>query len=213
MQNVCNEKKFVHDVYDNIAQDFSRTRTRVWNEVKSFIDSIDINTNCLEIGCGNGKNMYRRDIVMTGIDTCEAFVKICLQKSLNASIMDCYHLQYEDNSFDNIMSIAVFHHLSTEERRIKALSEMIRVLKPNGTGFVSLWSFENQNHVKNKFIQGDNLVNWKHSITGQLFQRYYYIFDESKVNKYFDEFCDNIKLIHKINVLGNWYIKFEKLVK
>jgi ubiquinone/menaquinone biosynthesis C-methylase UbiE len=148
---------------------------------------------------------------MTGIDTCEAVVEICLQKSLNASIMNCCHLQYEDNSFDNIMSIAVFHHLSTEERRIKALSEMIRVLKPNGTGFVSLWSFENQNHIKNKFIQGDNLVNWKHSISGQLFQRYYHIFDESKVTKYFDQFYD-IKLIHKINVLGNWYIKFVKLV-
>ena len=42
MSNVS-EKEYVNDVYDSIAEDFSRTRTRVWERVKIFIDSIKEN--------------------------------------------------------------------------------------------------------------------------------------------------------------------------
>lgn len=202
------EKEYVNDVYDSIADDFSRTRTRVWEHVKTFIDSVQKDSRCIDIGCGNGKNMYRKDINMIGIDMCDKFVSMCNSKDLCAYKMDCCELSFDDEVFDNAMSIAVFHHLTTHERRLQALSEMIRVLKPNGLGMMSLWSFENQN--KHSFIKGDNMVSWKHSENGIVFDRYYYIFDELEVDEYLLNFKDDVNIIMKYNDQGNWYVIFQK---
>ncbi len=40
------------------------------------------------------------------------------------------------------MSVAVLHHLSTIERRQKAISELIRVTKPGGKIFIEVWAKE-----------------------------------------------------------------------
>lgn len=205
------EKDYVHDVYDSIADDFSRTRTRVWEHVKIFIDSIQHSSYCIDIGCGNGKNIYRNDINMIGIDACKKFVDICNERGIHAFKMDCCELSYDDNVFDAAVSIAVFHHLTTHERRIRALSEMIRVLKPNGLAMISLWSLENQD--KHSFVKGDNMVSWKHSKSNLLFDRYYYIFDEKAVDEYLLHFKDTINIISKCNDRGNWYVTFKKFDK
>jgi alkylated DNA repair protein alkB family protein 8 len=209
------EKRYVNDVYDNIAEDFSRTRTIVWEYVKLFIDSIKEHSYCIDIGCGNGKNMYREDINMIGIDTCKKFVDICNQRNKHAYNMDCCELSFNDNVFDAAISIAVFHHLSSHERRQRGLSEMIRVLKPNGFGLISLWSYENQSQKQNKrtFIKGDNMVSWKHSENGVVFKRYYHIFDEKAVDNYLLDFENDINIINKCNLLGNWYVIFQKCNK
>ena len=208
MSNVS-EKEYVNDVYDSIAEDFSRTRTRVWERVKIFIDSIKENSNCIDIGCGNGKNMYRRDLNTTGVDMCDKFVNICKQKSLNVRKMDCCELLFDNSVFDAAISIAVFHHLSTYERRIKAFSEVIRILKPQGIGLISLWSFENQ--TNQSFVKGDNMVSWKHVKKNLTFNRYYYIFDEKSLNDYLFDFKNKVNIISKFNDHGNWYIIFKKL--
>ena len=41
-------------------------------------------------------------------------------------------LPFEDNFFDVIVSSLVIHNIPTKELREKSLSEMVRVLKPNG---------------------------------------------------------------------------------
>ena len=79
MSSIISEKHHVKDVYDAIATDFSRTRTRIWNHVQKFLDNIPDNSKCIDIGCGNGKNMMYANnrLDFTGIDNCENFVKIC----------------------------------------------------------------------------------------------------------------------------------------
>ena len=52
------EMKYVLNVYDNIADHFSKTRNTVWNAVKDFLESLPDNQNGIEIGFGNGKNMH-----------------------------------------------------------------------------------------------------------------------------------------------------------
>jgi alkylated DNA repair protein alkB family protein 8 len=41
-----------------------------------------------------------------------------------------------------VISIAVIHHFATEERRIRALQELWRILKPGGTLLVFVWAKE-----------------------------------------------------------------------
>ena len=54
--------------YEQIASHFSETRHHVWPPVKKFIDSFKVNSLVADIGCGNGKNMYRKDCEFIGLD-------------------------------------------------------------------------------------------------------------------------------------------------
>ena len=120
------------------------------------------------------------------------------------------------DSFEFALSIAVFHHLSTEERRIKALKEMIRVLQPGGRGLLSLWSVEQPKTLKRKFKKGDNIVLWKYPDNyyignGESFERFYYIYDKEMFEAYIENVADLIEIEKIYNEMGNWYCVFKKL--
>ena len=111
-----------------------------------------------------------------GIDNCENFIKICLNKGLNVINCDMTKIPLKENYFDGILSIASFHHLSCPERRHECLKEMSRILKPNGSILLSVWSYDQTHNYKLKFDYGDNYVPWKDKDGAVKGQRYYYIF-------------------------------------
>ena len=49
---------------------------------------------------------------------------------------------FRSNAFDVCICIAVVHHLSTPERRLVALKELVRIVRPGGRILVSVWAFE-----------------------------------------------------------------------
>ena len=120
-----------------------------------FLESQETNMKGLDIGCGNGKNILNFPYLnIDGVDKCQGFVDICNDKGLNVMCGDCLDLyDYKDESYDYAMSIAVYHHLSTNEHRFKAVMEMIRVLKPGGRGIFCLLS-KIKKHLKSKKFQG-----------------------------------------------------------
>ena len=123
----------VKDIYNKIANEFDNTRYRPWSCVESFLGNVPENSSIGDIGCGNGKNMlFRKDCINYGCDFSNSLVKICNKKGLNVINGDTLNIPFNDNSFDYTLSIAVIHHLSTEEKRKKAITELIRVTKPNG---------------------------------------------------------------------------------
>ena len=135
-------------------------------------------------------------------------------KKLRVFQQNACNLTFTDNSFDYAMSVAVFHHLSTDIRRYKALKEMIRILKPGGKGMISVWSLEqtnrNNNMKKRLFVPGDNYVPWMRKKDKKIFKRYYYIFNESMFKKYIEQFNECISIDNICNVRGNWVIEFTK---
>jgi len=205
------EKKNVVEVYDQIANEFSDSRYCIWNMVKDFLKNKTFLDVGLEIGCGNGKNLEygkKNHKFICGIDNCEKLLEICRKKDLKVFNSDCCNLNFSSNSLDYVFSIAVFHHLSTIERREKALKEMIRVLKPGKEGLISLWSVENQ--IKRKFKPGDNYVKWERRKDKKKFQRFYYIFNKQMVYDYFNCVQNKIHIIDIYNEMGNWVIWFKK---
>ena len=49
---------------------------------------------------------------------------------------------------DAALCIAVMHHISSIDRRLRILKEMARVLKPNGTALITVWAQEQQDKEK-----------------------------------------------------------------
>ena len=92
-------------------------------ELKKFLDKIDVSAKVLEIGCGNGRNMdYRKELNIKGIDYSKKLVDLVNkkfndnQKAVQANMVD---LPFEDNHFDYILCVAVYHHLDTPEKEQK----------------------------------------------------------------------------------------------
>lgn len=49
------EDQHVHAVYENVAEHFSETRSKLWPNVLQFVQSLATGSVLVDIGCGNGK--------------------------------------------------------------------------------------------------------------------------------------------------------------
>lgn len=197
----------IEEVYDKISNQFNTTRHRIWGSVKKFIDSLEKNSNILEIGCGNGKNMlYRNDLNFTGIDISQKQVDICINKKLNVIKSNMTNLPFNDNHFDYHICIATYHHLDNDDDRKKALYEMYRTLKINGKILITVWAMEQEIDSTFRFHHSNVFVPWICRDDGNTYYRYYHIY---KKNELFDEIsklCPLFKIESIEYELGNWVI-------
>ena len=169
--------------YENRADEFSKTRGYIWPCVKHYLDkNADKNNSLIELGCGNGKNLkhainngYNIDNTL-GIDNSNSLTNICNKLGLNVILGDICNLNFINRQFDNVLCIAVLHHLSTEQLRVRAFHNIYNLCKKGGNIIITVWSFEsewlgNTCKYKRQFTPGDNIIYWKHRD-----ERYYYIF-------------------------------------
>ena len=95
------------------------------------------------IGCGNGKNLsVNPRVVKIGLDNCSELLQLAASSGYEVFTADCLSLPLRSSCFDAVICIAVIHHLSTVERRVQALKELLRVLSVGGRLLVYVWAFE-----------------------------------------------------------------------
>ena len=100
----------------------------------------------LDLACGNGRFMAQTlhaypKLNLTGLDLSPPYAEAARQNIRNwkqAEIVEgnAETLPFEDNSFDQIVSIYLFHELPPRVRP-KVIAEAARVLKPGGTFIVA----------------------------------------------------------------------------
>jgi len=192
------EKEYVEKAYQEIANEFNQTRICKWDWIENFLQQYDLSKDRIyDLGCGSGRNMRES---MIGLDNCINFIEICKEKGLNVVYGDLTELPFEDNSANGIISIASFHHLDSEERRMKALIEMKRVIKPKGKILLSVWSKEQPQKTKRIFENyGDQIVPWKTKT--KIINRYYYIFRIEEIKSLFEK--SGFKIISHSYDCGN----------
>lgn len=193
------ETLYVQKVYDEIGERFDKSRYKPWEGVMKFLDTLKSESNVLDAGCGNGKNMlYRKDLQFIGCDISKTLLDICKSKKLDVIMSNIINLPFKNDTFDAIICVAVLHHLSSYERRRQAVNEMLRVLKPGGQLFIEVWAAEQK--LGRKFIKIDDkskehdyFVTWEGDQ-----RRYYHLFDRNEIEKMF------------IKMFINADIRFEK---
>jgi len=118
----------VYDWMDVVIRD--KWRKEVYEGMKGDV---------LEVGVGTGKNIpfYPLDAFVTGIDFSTNMLdraKERLQKypdkHARLLLMDAQNMEFEDNTFDGVITTCVFCSVPDP---IKELKEIRRVVKPNGT--------------------------------------------------------------------------------
>lgn len=139
------EKKYVHRVYDAIAPHFSATRFAKWPKVSAFLNNLPSGSVILDAGCGNGKYLgLNTDCFFIGCDISAPLIQICSDKGHEVLVADAVNLPYRSGYGDAAISIAVLHHLSTEQRRKKAIDELVRIVKKGGHVLITVWAVEQE---------------------------------------------------------------------
>ncbi|KAG7396627.1 hypothetical protein PHYBOEH_002001 [Phytophthora boehmeriae] len=83
--------------------------------------------------------------------------------STDSNLLGCDALKVplRSGAFDAALSIAVLHHISTEERRVALISELARLVRVGGEVLIVAWAFEQDGRSKRRFEQQDVMVEWK----------------------------------------------------
>jgi len=135
----------------------------------------------LDVGCGNCRNLLpfaNSGFECHGIDfspnMVEAAKENCKKNKIKVklNVADADELPYKNAYFDYLISLSVIHHLDTKDKRIKAMQEIKRVLRPGGKALVSVW---NKLQWKFVFKPEDIYVPWQRK--GMEYMRYYHFFN------------------------------------
>ncbi|XP_036940988.1 alkylated DNA repair protein alkB homolog 8 isoform X2 [Acanthopagrus latus] len=152
------EEEYVHRVYDAIASHFSSTRHSPWPRVCHFLSSLPPGSVLADVGCGNGKYLgVNTEVIAIGCDRSSALIQICAERGFQAFVSDALSVPLRSATCDACISIAVIHHFSTQERRLAAVRELVRLLKPGGRALIYVWAFEQEyNKQRSKYLKEQN---------------------------------------------------------
>jgi len=117
--------KKTKEYFDKNVEGFSESRRKLWpefEELKKYIKA-----DVLDLGCGNGRlfELFKnKNVKYIGVDFSEKLIEKARAKyGDHFQVADIFSLPFSDNYFDSIWAIAVFHHIPSQELRLKALKE------------------------------------------------------------------------------------------
>jgi len=174
-------------VYDRIATHFAQTREYAWPEVESFVDAeadrCSALGRALDLGCGNGRHaelLADRGASVVGLDVSRGLLaeatRRAADRDFDAAFVhgDAARLPFDDATFSHVVYVATLHHLRPRANRLASLSEVGRVLKPDGRALVSAWSTAHDRFDADEGF--DTTVDWTLP-GGERVGRFYHIYD------------------------------------
>ncbi|MBN1280106.1 MAG: class I SAM-dependent methyltransferase [Candidatus Thermoplasmatota archaeon] len=136
--------------WDLIAESFDATRKKPWPQCLSFIHSLKKNSTVVDIGCGNGRHLLAcatHCAQAIGVDISRKLLtlvqkKISEQHIHNVMLLhaNAIQLPLADNSVDAVLCIASLHNIRGRHHRRLVLQEIARVLQPDGSALITVWS-------------------------------------------------------------------------
>jgi len=173
------------EVFDEIAESWYRLRH--WSRFTKELDETRQRWHegkLLNIGCAHGPDFmpFKDSFELWGIDFSIQMVTLAQKYAAkfnfkaNLAVADATSLPYLDNTFDWAIAIASYHNIKGAEQRLKAFSELNRVLKPGGEAFITVWNrWQPGFWLKGKEVD----IPWRSK--AETLYRYYYLFSYSEL--------------------------------
>ncbi len=146
--------------YNLIAEDYSRTRAFIPEDIKALGNYTLEGERVLDSGCANGRLfeiLRDKKVDYFGVDISKRLIEIAKEKYLyppqvfaeqkfgraraKFQVTNALSLPFPDNYFDKIYSISVLHNIPSTEFQFRYLKEARRVLKPGGLLILRVWDF------------------------------------------------------------------------
>ncbi len=205
--------------YDAEAVKYTNTRKKVWSDASLILNEIKKSEkktlSVLEFGCGGWRLLEQLwtlewyKINYTGIDISKNLLNLAkkeaARKNLKAKISatfvcdDILHAvkQYKQESFDFVIGIASFQHITSLSERFFLMKSIYRILKYEWVLLMTNWSFSMWLCKKfwkeivqscllacvpfKKRNRNDIMIPWKNGST--TFQRFYHIYTLAELKK------------------------------
>jgi SAM-dependent methyltransferase len=196
------------EFYQTFATQFSDTRMRIQPGVRRIVDSLDLESHILDLGCGNGE--LARILIQeefrgtyTGLDFSAELLEVAragvaghpnfsfIQGSMADPVWPSA-VNRQRSGFDVVLSFAALHHLPGRETHLQFLKNVHSLLEPEGSYVHSNWQFLNSERLRKRIHPwseigladadvdpGDYLLDWRRGGFGL---RYVHHFSEDKLN-------------------------------
>jgi ubiquinone/menaquinone biosynthesis C-methylase UbiE len=193
-------EKTIQD-YDAIADDFDKKRDYIPPDFAVLQDYIDSGDKILDLGCGNGrlKEIIGDKADYHGTDVSGTLIRIAKNKYLDGKffVSKPLSLPFENNFFDKVFCLAVFHHIPSQVIRKEFLKEVRRVLKSKGQIILTVWDLNDDKKTKKLLFKNillrlvgkskldfkDVFYPWKDSMGKVVISRYIHVFSEKELEK------------------------------
>ncbi|KKR38060.1 MAG: Methyltransferase type 11 [Candidatus Woesebacteria bacterium GW2011_GWB1_40_101] len=130
--------------YDEIAKHFSDTHfdSIFWQKEFKIFQKLIKGNKVIDIGCGAGRDAVlfeKAGFDYTGIDASSGMLKEAKKRVKKGKLilMDFYNLKFPPETFDGFWAAASILHIP-KHRAAKVLRNIIKIIKPNGVGFISV---------------------------------------------------------------------------
>lgn len=198
------------ETYDRIAAHFASTREYAWPEVETFVEEWGTDRQrALDLGCGNGRHAeLLADHVprVIGLDLSRGLLAEAQTRAVERGFAvdlvhgDAARLPFADDRFDLAVYVATLHHLQRRDARVASLSELARVLTPEGRAVVSVWSTAHDTFDAE--VGFDTTVDWTLP-GGETVPRYYHIYDPEEFRTDLD--ASDLTIVETFVSSGNCY--------
>jgi alkylated DNA repair protein alkB family protein 8 len=194
--------------YNLISNKFSQTRKHFWRELEFVKDFVKKGDKVLDFGCGNGRLLELladKEFEYFGVDVSEKLIEIAKNKyqKENTAFQKISSVEkkipFENEFFDAIYSIAVFHHIPSKNYREELVKELYKKTKIGGIIIVTVWNIWQKKYIKNIFnnwkskLSGKSDLDWNDceiSFTdneGVKIQRFHHAFTKNEFEKLFNQ--------------------------
>ncbi|NCN86257.1 class I SAM-dependent methyltransferase [archaeon] len=203
MEEIENQEK----LWDRIAPE--------WNEYKQ-IPSVgssefvkNVKGNLLDLGSGSGRHLQKINGSYYLQDISSEMLKLASKKATELGIKhETIHssmntIPKEDDFFDAAICISALHSVEGKENRLRAISELYRVLKIGGKAFIGVWNKESKRFKRQtKRGETEKLVGWQDKG-----KRYYYLHGEEEIHNQFKEVGFKIISTHNSEQMINFIVE------
>ncbi|CAI5728383.1 unnamed protein product [Peronospora destructor] len=203
------EREHVHKVYDLIAPHFSHTRHHPWPQVTEFLDKLAPDSLVADVGCGNGQYLCANpSLCMIGADRSIPLMQAGAPINSNLFGCDALKVPLRAEVFDAALSIAVLHHVSTEERRVALVSELARLVRVGGQVLIVAWAFEQDENSKRRFEQQDVMIDREKRWV--VYERYCHVYRSGELESLVDQ-VPGLELISVEYIRSNWCLRLQRI--